>query len=109
MPRRLLAALTVLAMTTTGIADTFKFANSASTIEFTVSRKDVAHTGGFRKFTGTIDVPGGDLARIKLAVDIRTDTLYSNNERLLAQLASAELFDVRVHPKATLLSTGVRP
>ena len=49
MRLRSLTLATVLAVAATTLADTFKFANSASTIEFTVTRKDVSHSGRFRK------------------------------------------------------------
>jgi polyisoprenoid-binding protein YceI len=106
--RALVAMITALAITPATPAEPLKFANSASTIEFTGTKKDGMHSGGFRKFTGTIDAPGGDFAKAKVTVDIRTDSLYSDNEKLTGHLKSPDFFDVRNHPTAKFTSTSIR-
>jgi polyisoprenoid-binding protein YceI len=104
---RFALALTILALAAAP-ADTFKVV-PPSAVEFTVTRKDVPHAGRFKKVTGTIDLPGGDLAKIKLALELRCDTLTADGDRLTAQLKSADFFDVGKHPTATLTTTAARP
>jgi polyisoprenoid-binding protein YceI len=106
--RSLAATVVAFTLTAAAPAEPLKFANSASTIEFTGTKKDGSHSGGFRKFTGTIDAPGGDFAKAKVTVEIRTDSLYSDNEKLTGHLKSPDFFDVRNHPTAKFTSTGVR-
>jgi polyisoprenoid-binding protein YceI len=106
--RALITTITALALTAAAPADSLKFANSASTIEFTGSKKDGSHFGGFKKFTGTIDAPGGDFAKAKVTLEIKTDSLYSDNEKLTAHLKSPDFFDVRKHPTALFKSTSIR-
>jgi polyisoprenoid-binding protein YceI len=104
----LTAAVAVLALATTAPADTFKFANSASKIEFTGTKKDGSHNGGFKKFAGTIDVSGEDFKQAKVSVEIQTDSLYSDNEKLTAHLKSPDFFDVRTFPTAKFVSKSIR-
>ena len=108
IPRILAATLTAFVITATAPADTLKFANSASTIEFTGTKKDGSHNGGFKKFTGAIDSPGGDFAKANVTVEIKTDSLFSDNEKLTNHLKSPDFFDVRAYPTAKFTSTGIR-
>jgi polyisoprenoid-binding protein YceI len=106
--RSLATALAALTLATAAPADMLKFNNNASTIEFTGTKKDGMHSGGFRKFTGTIDAPSGDFGKGKVTVEIRTDSLTSDNDKLTAHLKSPDFFDVRKYPTATFTSTGIK-
>ncbi|HEY1381301.1 MAG TPA: YceI family protein [Gemmataceae bacterium] len=103
------AAVMTLAVASAAPADTFKFSGPGSKIEFVGTKKDGMHTGGFRKFTGTIDAPDGDFAKAKLTVEIDTNSIYTDNEKLTQHLKSPDFFDVRTHPKATFTATMIRP
>ncbi len=107
--RMFAAAVAALALAAAAPADTFKFSGPGSTIEFVGSKKDGIHNGGFRKFSGTIDAPNGDLARGKITVEIQTNSLYTDNEKLTQHLKSPDFFDVNTHPKATFTATMIRP
>jgi polyisoprenoid-binding protein YceI len=109
MPLRTLTAVAALVLTTAAPADTLRFTNSGSTVEFTVIKKEVPQSGGFRKFAGTISLPGGDFAKARLTAEIRTDSLDAQNDRLNPLFRSPDVFDVDRYPTATLVSTGVRP
>jgi polyisoprenoid-binding protein YceI len=106
--RSFATTLTTLILTAAAPADTLKFANAASTIEFTGTKKDGSHNGGFKKFTGTVDSPGGDFAKAKLTVEIKTDSLFSDNEKLTNHLKSPDFFDIRAFPTAKFTSTNIK-
>jgi polyisoprenoid-binding protein YceI len=106
--RSLAAAVSVLALATTGPADTFKITNGASKIEFTGTKKDGKHNGGFKKFTGTIDLTGTDFAKAKVKVEIQAASLFTDNDMLTAHLKSPDFFDVRTHPTAGFTSSTIR-
>ena len=108
MTLRSLAAVAALALAAAAPADTLKFDGNASKIGFVGTKKDGSHAGGFKKFTGTIDLPGDDFAKAKVTVEIQTESLYTDNERLTGHLKSPDFFDVRTHPKATFTATAIR-
>jgi polyisoprenoid-binding protein YceI len=102
----LMAALTI---TAAAPADSLKFNNTASKIEFVGKKKDGSHTGGFKKFTGTMEVPSGDFSKAKVAVEIQVDSISTDNDKLTTHLKSPDFFDVRTNPKATFASTAIKP
>jgi polyisoprenoid-binding protein YceI len=107
--RTFTALMTALAITAAAPADSLKFANSASKIEFVGTKKDGSHNGGFKKFAGTIDAPGGDIAKGKITVEIQTESIVTDTDKLTGHLKSPDFFDVRTFPKATFTSTQIRP
>jgi polyisoprenoid-binding protein YceI len=106
--RTFTALMTALTLTAAASADTLKFNPAASKIEFVGTKKDGSHTGGFKKFTGTIDAPGGDIAKGKVTVEIQTESIVTDTDKLTGHLKSPDFFDVRTFPKATFASTQIR-
>lgn len=106
--RAIAAAVAILTLAVNAPADTFKFANTASKIEFVGAKKDGSHNGGFKKFAGTIEIPGDDFKKAKLTVEIQTESLYSDNDKLTTHLKSPDFFDVRTFPTAKFVSTQIR-
>src|SRR5260221_13888719 len=106
--RTITALMAALTITAAAPADSLKFANSASKIEFVGTKKDGSHNGGFQKFTGTIDAPGGDIAKGKITVEIQTESIVTDTDKLTGHLKSPDFFDVRTFPKATFTSTQIR-
>jgi polyisoprenoid-binding protein YceI len=109
MLRAFAALLAALAITAAAPADSLKFNNTASKIEFVGKKKDGSHNGGFKKFAGTIDISGGDFSKAKVAVEIQTESIFTDNDKLTGHLKSPDFFDVRTHPKAKFTSTIIRP
>ena len=89
-------------------ADT-KFAlNGDNTkVEFTGTKKEGKHDGGFKKLNGTVTVPDGNLAAAKIEVTIETDSLYSDNPKLTEHLKAPDFFDVKTNPTAKFVSKSV--
>jgi polyisoprenoid-binding protein YceI len=86
-----------------------KFSNETSKIEFVGTKKGGKHDGGFRQFTGTIDMPGADFTQATIRVEIQTGSIYTDTGKLTNHLKSPDFFDVRSHPKATFTSTSIKP
>ena len=109
MRRSLIALGLVAALALTAHADTkYALTGDNTKVTFTGKKPDGKHTGGFKKLTGTVTVPeGGDLTKLAIAVDIDTDSLYSDDEKLTGHLKNADFFDVKNQPKATFKSTKV--
>ena len=79
----------------------------SSSIEWTGSKVTGKHDGSFGKFAGTVTVPGGRFEDARIAVEIETASLASDNPKLEGHLRSPDFFDVEKFPKASFSSTGV--
>jgi len=103
--RSLLFALaaTVAIAGSTFAADTYKLDGENTKIEFTGTKKDGKHVGGFKKVSGSATDDKG--WAIKL--DIETESLYSDDEKLTKHLLSADFFGVKDNPKASFATTKI--
>ncbi len=80
-----------------------------SKVEFTGSKVTGKHDGGFKAFTGTIDLVNNKPEESKVSVDIDTNSIFSDDEKLTGHLKSADFFEVEKYPKATFVSTKIAP
>jgi len=78
-----------------------------SKIEFTGSKVTGKHDGGFKTFTGTIDLVNSKPVESSVSVDIQAASVYSDDEKLTGHLKSADFFDVEKFPKASFKSTKI--
>jgi polyisoprenoid-binding protein YceI len=76
-------------------------------VEFTGTKKDGKHVGGFKKLSGTIAVPGDDLSKATIEVTIETDSLFSDNDMLTTHLKSKDFFDVKTNKTSAFKSTKI--
>lgn len=108
---RRLMTLAVLAAFAAGpaLAAGPKLTAENTKIEFTGTKKDGSHTGGFKQVSGTVELPGDDLTRAVLRVEIATDSIYTDTNKLTQHLKSPDFFDVRNYPKATFVTTKIVP
>ncbi len=88
-------------------AGAYVFSADGSKIEFTGTKKEGKHDGGFQHFLGAIDIPAGDLLDAKVSVEIDAGSLHSDDAKLTAHLLGTDFFDAKTHPKATFVSTNV--
>lgn len=80
-----------------------------SKIEFTGSKVTGKHDGGFKAFTGTIDLVNAKPEESSVSVDIDMNSVFSDDEKLTGHLKSADFFDVEKFPKASFKSTKIVP
>src|ERR1035438_144808 len=109
MLRRILA-LSVLALILApvlAIAADFPLTDKNTAVKFVGTKKDGKHEGGFKKVAGAASVEKSDLTTLKITLDIDTDSLYPDNEKLTTHLKSPDFFGVKSNPKAKFVSTKV--
>ena len=80
-----------------------------SKVEFTGSKVTGKHDGGFKVFKGTIDLVNNKPEDSKVSVDIETNSIFSDDDKLTGHLKSADFFEVEKYPKATFVSTKIAP
>lgn len=76
-------------------------------VQFKGSKVTGSHDGGFRKVTGSVTVPDGDLAKSVVDVSIDMTSVYSDDEKLTGHLSSPDFFDVAQFPTSTFKSTQI--
>lgn len=90
-------------------AETLAITPENSKIEFVGSKVTGSHTGGFKQFRGTIELAKEGVEKSRVTIDIDTDSIFTDNERLTGHLKTADFFDVPKHPKANFTSTKIEP
>ena len=80
-----------------------------SKIGFVGSKVTGSHDGGFKAFTGTIELTEDGKGVRAMAADIDMNSTWSDNEKLTGHLKSPDFFDVAKFPKATFVSTEITP
>jgi polyisoprenoid-binding protein YceI len=104
MFRFALAGLVAALVGTAGFAaDTYKLSGDNTTIEFTGTKKDGKHTGGFKKCTGTV-THDKDWA-IELTID--TESIFSDDEKLTGHLKGGDFFSCKDNPTAKFVTTKI--
>lgn len=80
-----------------------------SKIEFVGSKVTGKHDGGFKQFSGTIDLVNNKPEESKVSIDIDVNSVFTDAEMLTEHLKTADFFDVAKYPKATFVSTNIAP
>jgi polyisoprenoid-binding protein YceI len=80
-----------------------------SKVEFIGSKVTGKHDGGFKTFKGTIDLVNNKPEESRVSVDIDTNSIFSDDEKLTGHLKSADFFDVAKFPTANFTSTKITP
>jgi Uncharacterized conserved protein len=78
-----------------------------SKVEFTGSKVTGTHDGGFKQFTGNIDLVNAKAEGSSVSVDIDMASVYSDADGLTEHLQNADFFDVPKYPKASFKSTSI--
>ena len=79
-----------------------------SKIEFIGSQVAGSHSGSFQKFSGEIDYTGNPETS-RVSVDIDVASLNADDPKLTEHLKTPDFFDVAKYPKATFVSTAIKP
>lgn len=78
-----------------------------SKVEFTGSKVTGKHDGGFKQFSGNIDLVGDKPEDSKVSVEMDMNSLFTDTEDLTKHLKTADFFDVEKFPKASFVSTKI--
>jgi polyisoprenoid-binding protein YceI len=90
-------------------AETLVISPENSKIEFVGSKVTGSHTGGFKQFSGTIELAKEGVDKSRVTIDIDTNSIFTDTDRLTAHLKTADFFDVPKYPKANFTSTKIEP
>ncbi|MBA2379325.1 MAG: YceI family protein [Blastocatellia bacterium] len=80
-----------------------------SKLEFVGSKVTGRHDGGFRQFSGTIEIEDGLVEKSRVAVEIEMASVYTDADGLTEHLQTEDFFLVRDFPKALFRSTQIAP
>jgi polyisoprenoid-binding protein YceI len=80
-----------------------------SKVEFVASKITRSHNGSFKQFSGTIDLVPNSIPDSRVAIDIETGSVVTDEDQLTGHLKTADFFDVAKFPKATFVSTKIEP
>jgi polyisoprenoid-binding protein YceI len=78
-----------------------------SKVEFTGSKVTGKHDGGFKQFTGTIDLVNAKAEESSVSVDIDVASVYTDADGLTDHLKTGDFFEVSKFPKASFKSTKI--
>jgi len=78
-----------------------------SKVLFTGSKVTGKHEGGFKKFTGTIDLVNEKPTDSSVTVDIETASVFTDTDGLTKHLQTGDFFEVEKYPKASFRSTQI--
>jgi len=78
-------------------------------IKFVGTKPDGKHDGGFKAFTGTVELDDKAAAPKAITLEIDTASIYTDTGMLTNHLKTKDFFDVAKFPKATFTSTKIEP
>lgn len=78
-----------------------------SKVEFTGSKVTGKHEGGFKAFTGTIDLVNEKPEESGVSVEIDMKSVYTDADGLTKHLQTPDFFDIENYPKASFTSTKI--
>jgi polyisoprenoid-binding protein YceI len=97
--------LAILTSAAFAAEQTYTLTGNNTRIEWTGTKPDGKHDGGFKKLSGT--AVAGAKGELKLELEIDQTSLYSDNILLTAHLKSPDFFAVKDHPKSRFVSRKV--
>jgi polyisoprenoid-binding protein YceI len=100
-------ANTATAPATAGKKEELAITAENSKVEFTGSKVTGKHDGGFKKFTGTIELVDAKVEASTVSVDIDIASVFTDAEGLTKHLQDTDFFEVAKFPKATFKSTKI--
>jgi polyisoprenoid-binding protein YceI len=86
----------------------YVFSNADSALEFVGAKVTGKHDGSFEKFSGKIHLVDNDPLKSQVSVEVDTESVKTDAEKLTGHLKSPDFFDTAKFPKATFTSTSVK-
>lgn len=103
-------------LTKAGVLAGFKAAGTelaitpvTSKVEFTGSKVTGKHDGGFKAFTGVIDLVGEKAETSKVLFEIDMASVFTDSEGLTTHLKTGDFFEIEKFPKSSFVSTTIAP
>jgi polyisoprenoid-binding protein YceI len=90
-------------------ADTLAITPENSKVEFVAAKITRSHNGSFKQFSGKIDLVPTHVENSRVAIDIDTSSVVTDEDQLTGHLKTPDFFDVARFPKATFVSTKIEP
>jgi polyisoprenoid-binding protein YceI len=87
----------------------FAITPQTSKVEFAGSKVTGSHDGGFRTFTGVIDLIGERAETSRVLVEIDMSSVFSDADGLTKHLQTGDFFEVAKYPTSTFVSTRIVP
>lgn len=82
---------------------------ATSKIEFVGGKKiGGSHPGGFKAFSGTVTLVEGKPEVKSIVVDIDTNSIFSDDEKLTGHLKNQDFFEVTKYPTAKFATTEIK-
>ncbi len=107
--RRSLVLAAIAFLPATAGADTYDVDAVHSAVMFRAKRMGVVYVyGRFNEFAGTIDLTGEDVTTGKLALEVKTSSVDTGNQRRDDHLRSPDFLNAAQIPMMKFESTGVR-
>ncbi|HVK16651.1 MAG TPA: YceI family protein [Fimbriiglobus sp.] len=85
----------------------FTLTGENTKVEFTGTKPEGKHDGGFKKVVGAVTLTGTDPATTRIEVTIDTNSLWSDDPKLTGHLKSPDFFDVKTNPNSKFVSSKV--
>lgn len=102
-------AKTQTATTRTAKGEAVAVKPETSKIEFVGSKVTGKHDGGFKAFSGMIDLVNSKPETSQVAIDIDMNSVFTDAEGLTAHLKEGDFFETAKHPKSSFVSTKITP
>ena len=108
MLRMFASALCLLVvMAVPSLGQTLKSDKEKSKVDFTGKKSDGKHVGGFKDVTAVAKVDLDSPEKGSLTIEIKTDSLWSDDEKLTGHLKNPDFFDVKKYPTIKFESTKI--
>jgi len=100
-----LSLITALAIPTFGQA--LKADKEKSKIDFVGKKPDGKHSGGFKDFKSELKFDRESPNKSTIMIEIKTDSLWADDEKLTVHLKNPDFFDVKKYPTIKFESTKI--
>lgn len=108
MFRRVFVSLSLIAaLAVPSFGQTLKADKEKSKIDFVGKKSDGKHAGGFKDFKSEAKVDFESPDKSSLMIEIKTESLWSDDEKLTGHLKNPDFFDVKKYPTIKFESTMI--
>ncbi len=91
----------------TAKSDKLPVSQENSKVEFTGSKVTGKHDGGFKVFSGEVNLVDGKVENSGVKVEIDMKSVFSDADGLTEHLKTGDFFEVEKHPKSSFESTKI--